>query len=354
MFCVRIVSFSLCLLALSGCQHLPDYLKSSVEQPVLPEPTVYFSEFKAPVEPYDFLQVTAEMQQFLAELNLDGMQESDKIVTIYDAIFKNKGFKIDYEMFTTASAGETFASKTGNCVSLTAMFVALGRHVGLKAKFQEANTAPIWHSENGIFTELHHINTLMYRNRNISVVIDLYDKYSYRPRDGKIISDEQSYAFYYNNKAAEAMMAYDNASAYYYYQKALTYAPDVAYIWSNFGTLFTRIKQHDLAEQVFRYALNLNPREYNALLNLRSLYYQTDRYELADNLNNIIDAEYGDNPHYLKSVAERALMVGDMQKAVEYINRVEEIRPGLIDPNSIILTNNQNQQIEYQIDVSKY
>ncbi|WP_440905247.1 tetratricopeptide repeat protein [Catenovulum sp. SX2] len=354
MFRFRFILLATCLIFLVGCQHLPDYLKLTVQQPNIPQPQAYFADFKAPIEKYDFLEVTPEMQQFLHDLQLDDMQESDKIITIYDAIFKNKGFNIDYDMFTTASAGETFASKTGNCVSLTAMFVALGRHVGLKAKFQEANTAPIWHSENGIFTELHHINTLMYRNRNISVIIDLYDRYAYRPRDGRVISDAESYAFYYNNKAAEAMMAHDNANAYYYYQKALSYTPELAYMWSNFGTLFTRIKEYELAEQVYRYALNLNPREYNALLNLRSLYYQTDRFELAENLNNIIDAEYGDNPHYLKSVAERALMSGDMEKAVDYIKRVEQIKPGLIDPNSIILTNNQNQRIEYQIDISKY
>ncbi|EWH10756.1 hypothetical protein DS2_06886 [Catenovulum agarivorans DS-2] len=349
---ILFASFSFALLF--GCQHLPEYLRLSVDQPTIPQPNNYFSHFIPPDEKYEFLEVTPEMEDFLAQLDLEDMQESEKIITIYDAIFKSEGFKIDYDMFTTASAAETFETKVGNCISLTAMFVALGRHVGLNARFQEANTAPIWHSENGIFTELHHINTLMYRNRAISVVIDLYDKYTYRPREGRIISDEESFAFYYNNKAAEAMMEHDNAAAYYYYQKALSFTPDTAYMWSNFGTLFTRLKDYERAEQIFRYALNLNPREYNALLNLRSLYYQTERYELAENLNSIIDTEYGDNPHYLKSVAERALMSGDIEKAIVYIKRVEQIKPGLIDPNSIMLTNNQNQRIEYQLDISKY
>ncbi|KMT65170.1 transglutaminase-like domain-containing protein [Catenovulum maritimum] len=326
---------------LSACVSLPEYLTVDVEKPKLTE-TLMVEEIAEQESKTDFLRISPEMKSFIASLNLKRLSDTEKINKIYDSLFNDHGYKIDYQMFGTLSAAEAFKQKRGNCLALTAMMVVLGREAGLKAKFQIANTRPVWHSENGIFTKMNHVNTVMYRGKTMSVVVDFYDKFYYQKNQGKVISDDQAIALYYNNLGSEAFLRRDIETAYYWYYKSVNMDSETAYLWTNLGVALTNAEHFELAEQAYLYALKLDRREYGVLLNLRSLYSTTQRPEHAAELTELIDTFFGDNAHYMKSLAERALMEGDLELAIKYINKANKAEPNLIDPSSIYVQKGDN------------
>ncbi|WP_143869687.1 hypothetical protein [Catenovulum sediminis] len=192
----------------------------------------------------------------------------------------------------------------------------------------------------------------MYRDKNLSIVVDFYDKSLYNKNHGELLSDDVAEAFYYNNLASEALIKENYRQAYHYYYKALDIAPNLSFVWSNLGALLSRNNLYPLAEQSYLYAIELDPSKKNVLLNLRGLYIKTNRPQLARSLDKTIDRLYGDNPHYLKSIAEKALLAGDIATAVEYIHKANAILPGLIDPQKITLTKG-DKKIEYEITQNK-
>ncbi|MER2491104.1 transglutaminase domain-containing protein [Catenovulum sediminis] len=348
LFCVIVSS----TLLLNACSNTARLNELAALKPSIPPDITELPGQLTLTEKYQFLEVTPAMERFISSLKLRSKSKQEQIDTLYRVMFYQKGYIIDYEMFETASAGETFEMKRGNCMSLTALMVALGRELGMNARFQEAKSKPVWHSENGVFTQLSHVNTRMYRDKNLSIVVDFYDKSLYNKNHGELLSDDVAEAFYYNNLASEALIKENYRQAYHYYYKALDIAPNLSFVWSNLGALLSRNNLYPLAEQSYLYAIELDPSKKNVLLNLRGLYIKTNRPQLARSLDKTIDRLYGDNPHYLKSIAEKALLVGDIATAVEYIHKANAILPGLIDPQKITLTKG-DKKIEYEITQNK-
>ena len=67
----------------------------------------------------------------------------------------------DYEPSLTLTAADTFNHRTGNCLSFTAMFIAMAREAGLKAWFQEVKLPPEWSSVNDTFLVSMHVNAVV-------------------------------------------------------------------------------------------------------------------------------------------------------------------------------------------------
>lgn len=348
-----IVFFSLLITLLPACSLMPTHLITQQQKPKLP---ITVSPLKLPestINEDTFLTLTPQMQAFIDSLNLDRLSPDKKVSKIYNTLFYQNNYIIDYDMFTTLNAGDTFAKKRGNCLSLTAMMVALGRAAGLKSQFRESTTKPVWYSQNGLLAKLSHINTLMHKTNRLSVIVDFNEKSYDEKNTGIILNDQIAQAMYLNNLASEALIKNNLNIAYHYYRKALLLAPNQSDIWNNMGALLNRIKQYKLSESILKYAVKLDPKNYSVLINLQNLYHNTQQFELVSSIKKSIDTLYADNPQYIKSLAERALIAGDIQKALAYIKRANQISPNLIDPTSIYVSS-QSKQYHYQLLPEKF
>jgi len=332
---------------------MPDYLLSTNEPPSLPEQIIGLESTPSPVSSEHFLTVSPKMQAFVDSLNLQDMSAEAKVNRIYKTLFYHKGYIIDYEMFTTLTAAETFEQKRGNCVSLTAMMVALGRAAGLNSQFRDAHSKPLWQSQNGVLTKLSHVNTLMHKRHQTKIIVDFNNKYYFDKNSGTELTDNQAQSIYFNNLGSEALIKNDLSSAYYYYRRAIVLAPQTSEMWNNMGALLNRLAQYELSESVLEYAASLDNRNYGVLINLQNLYGKTGRPEAQRRIQALIHTLYAENPHYMKSLAERALMAGDISAAMSYIEKANKLRPNLIDPNSIYLTVDK-QLIHYQLAENKF
>ena len=90
----------------------------------------------------DFLALNDEMRQFLDKHvgHLD--DPTQRLNHLVHVIFSEKLLNLEYDNSRTRTAIETFQSKNGNCISFTAMFVAMARYLGIDAQFQEVTNFP--------------------------------------------------------------------------------------------------------------------------------------------------------------------------------------------------------------------
>lgn len=347
------IILSMIVMLIPACSLMPEHLITRQRKPNLPITIAQLNLPDSPVNEAHFLTVTPQMQAFVDSLNLTMLSPDKKVTKIYNTLFYQKNYIIDYDMFTTLNAGDTFAKKRGNCLSLTAMMVALGRAAGLKSQFRESSAKPAWYSHNGLLAKLSHINTLMHKTRRVSVIVDFNEK-SYDSKNiGVILNDQLAKAMYLNNVASEALIKNELDLAYYYYRQAILLAPNQSDIWNNMGALLNRIEQYELSESILKYAIKLDPKNYSVLINLQNLYHNTQQFELKRSVKKSIHTLYADNPHYIKSLAERALIEGDMQNAIRYIKRANQLSPNLIDPSSIYVSND-TEQLHYQLSPQKF
>ena len=177
----------------------------------------------------------------------------------------------DYEPSLTLTAADTFNRRTGNCLSFTAMFIAMAREAGLKAWFQEVKLPPEWSSVNDTFLVSMHVNAVVQDARS-EYVVDVSGAQGTKWMRNRKLSDAEAEAQFYNNHGADALVKNDLATAFAYLVKAIRTAPDISYVWSNLGVVYNRNGQVDDAKQAYDVALEINPAEIVALNNLHTIY----------------------------------------------------------------------------------
>ena len=89
------------------------------------------------------LDVTWEMPDFLDE-HVDRSQSGyTRSKQLIQAIMGDDHFRLIYDE-STRTADERFRDRRGNCLSLTNLFVAMARHLGIDARYQEVEIPPDW------------------------------------------------------------------------------------------------------------------------------------------------------------------------------------------------------------------
>ena len=108
----------------------------------------------------DPLELNDEMRAFANGYVDPYRSQSTRLQHLLYAVMHEGTFDLIYDD-TTRTAIETFRDQRGNCLSFTNMFVALARHVGLDASFQEVLIPPDWSSSGQFFIFSQHVNVLV-------------------------------------------------------------------------------------------------------------------------------------------------------------------------------------------------
>lgn len=242
-----------------------------------------------------------------------------KLQALLNAVIHKGLLGINYNPQATYSASDTFFFQEGNCLSFSLMFIAMAREVGLRVSFNEVSIPPSWDMLNQqTFVIYKHVNAKV-RVRDGHHIVDLNIKdYKSHYRQHRV-SDKQAKAQYYNNRAMEFLTDNNTRNAYRYMRKALQLAPEQAYLWGNFGTIYRREGLFDEAEIAYQQALTLKPQDQVASSNLSRLYYQRGNVELADYYQQQVIAFRLQNPYYRFSLAQQALEKNEIPEAREHI-----------------------------------
>lgn len=263
------------------------------------------------VEMPAFGRVTPEMKSFLdrhVAPAAEGGREKLAWTLVWAATDRNV-LDFDYDPGVTLTPEETFAHRTGNCLSFSLMFVAMARHLGLDAWYQEVEVPPQWNSANNTLLVSMHINVVVEGARG-AWVVDVSGEGGTPTRHQRRLRDVEAHAQYLNNLGAEALTANELGRAFAHFVKAIGIAPDLSYVWSNLGVVYNRNGQPDAAREAHRTALRIDPGNAVAANNLYLIYEQEGDLASARELRARVEKHRRKNPYYLYQLSSQALADG--------------------------------------------
>ncbi len=319
----------LLLVACSGSPQVPSSMQS-VSTPMISRDQLLDGSLLGlssieQLTPIDILAINADMRTFL-DAHVPKKAGSKQKVELILAAILDDGLRLDYNLFETHTAEEAFYTREGNCMSFTNLFVALARAVGVRARFQEVEVPPSWEAQGDTWLFNKHVNAVVdLPASQISVDFALEEYNSdYRHR---LLSDADIEARYHNNMGVHFMASEDYPQSLQHFRRALDIDPDVAYFWTNLGTLYRHAGNDAGAKASFLTALSITP-EPAAMSNLARLYREQGESKLAEYYAAKVQLFRGKNPFYVYELAERAYASGDYESAARHAKAAIRLRDG--------------------------
>ena len=305
-----------------GCASAPwnhEHLDVTREELLAGAPLGLPPEHPPLVAEEEVLAVSPAMQAFLDAHVAGGASRVPRLRQLAQAIVNKQTFGLEYDE-TTRTASETFASRRGNCLSFSNMFVALARQVHLNAYFQEVDVPPDWTFRDDAFVLNRHVNVLVELGREGEHVVDFNLDDFRTSYDRRQISDERAMAHYYNNMAVERMQAGDTGSALLYFRRAADKDPSFSPPWTNLGTLYGREGHSAHAEAAYLLALRADDGDLVAMSNLAGLYARRGDRKRAALYRKRVAYHRERNPYYHYHLAREAFLAEDFDTAISHLN----------------------------------
>jgi len=249
-------------------------------------------------EEESLLALTPQMKQFAESAVAGVSSDNSRIRALLQAIVDPKRLGLKFDETVTYSAAESFEYRRANCLSFSALFVAMARHVGVEAHFNEVDVPPVWGLHDDMLVMYKHINALVSGGHGRWMAIDLYPSeydISYPQRQ---ISDQLATAQYYNNLAVDFLRENRLGAARRYLARAIAIAPGISYLWGNLGASYQRGGEHTAAELAFLKAIRLEPRDHVASSNAARLFADIGQREIAEQLQRRAARFRQQNPYY--------------------------------------------------------
>ena len=93
-------------------------------------------------------------------------RRTDQVTALHQLLYSAAGFNIIYNNQRTQTASEAFYSRSGNCLSLAALYVASARYLGMDARFQAVEIPFQWLQRDKTMYYLGHVNALVKLGHN--------------------------------------------------------------------------------------------------------------------------------------------------------------------------------------------
>lgn len=337
-FAIKILSVTT-LLLLAACQQTPATSGQHIASGLLLQDSE-FQSINIPVETEQQIFALPEAVVAQAKQQVLPYQYADeRSLALLTFIFGSDGDPLEYVNNATLIASDTYAKKEANCLSLTILAYSLAQQLGFDAHFQDVDVPEYWITRSGNSMLNGHVNLMIYPNkirssaqhivvlRGNGYLID-FDMVPQRARQQATRIPQQSIvAMFYNNKAADAMMAGDYDLAYHYLKAAINTAPQLAQNWNNLAVLYRKKDMLALAEQVYLHSLRLEPEHSNTMSNLAMLYELTGRQQEATALEQQVEKKRLNNPYYFIMQGNEALERQQADSAIKHFRRSLKLQP---------------------------
>ncbi len=267
-----------------------------------------------------------EMRAFVAE-HVDGSRASrERMRRLLSAMIESGLMSLDYDDAKTKTARQTFRDRVGNCISFTALFVALAREADLDVRFQTVEVPPIWYADSDLVILNNHVNALVKHNFGLRVVVDFNVTELKGDYETEEVSDEYALALYYNNKAMDALRDEDLETSFRLLKKSIETHPDIAGNWANLGVIYSRSDEDDYAIAAYHKALDLDRKHRPSLTNLASIHRSRGNAEQAEYYARQVRRYQDQNPYYHYYHALAAYNDGNLATAEKRLERALDLK----------------------------
>jgi tetratricopeptide (TPR) repeat protein len=308
-----------CSVLIFGCATLPRHRIEAIhidqfQAFACPEGRFIFPQSAdADIPNVDILALNDDIKALLDESVTPIISERKRLYTLVEILIDKVRFDPKNDRYGTRTAQETYDTGTANCLSLSNLFVAMARYVGLSVQYQEVPTPPNWIRTGEVLFNTRHIGAVIDINNHPSHVVHLgytetnriivwqsvSDQYFFspsnldpfeneiNPRFGIPIPDQRALAQYFNNIASQYLAEGNLSDAFRYFVKAIKVDRKLSYAWSNLGVVYSRNNQFEAAEVAYLQGMSVIPRQdditaLNIMNNLVKLYERSGDKEKAE------------------------------------------------------------------------
>lgn len=275
----------------------------------------------------DLLYLSDEVKVILDEKIKPIRDQYKRTEALHFLMFSPENWKISYNQFKTLSAQDTYIQREGNCLSLSTLFIAAARHVGLRARFQQVNISPTWQKMDNYFLVPGHINALVYipKERIHVEFLRTFFETEFELENTKVLNDKQAMAEYHNNISVEHFIEKRYPQAIAHAQKSISIQPDLDFLWSNMGVIQKFTGNTIAAEKSYRQAIKLNKRNFSALTNLYIILSEKNKTIEAEKIAKQVVKYSKKNPYYLAKLAQTNLQQKQAKTALKHLNKAIKI-----------------------------
>jgi Flp pilus assembly protein TadD len=230
-------------------------------------------------------------------------------------LFADDELDIRYRSGVTRTAMETYAARSGNCLSLTNLFVATARSLGINAYFQQVDIRPTWGQKGSLTIRYEHVVAAGHLPNGLRYVVDFLPDAMFGEIDRVPSADRDARSMFFSNKGAEQLLKGDQMGAIHYLQQAVRLSPESSSAWTNMGAAQRRAGNLELAEFSYLHALQRSQQNLSALNNLAALYDAQGRVHDAEEITKRVQRYRRRNPYYHFLLANRFFDAGQFLEA---------------------------------------
>ncbi len=271
---LRRLLFCLCLpLLAAGCAAPP---------PVAPDGVFSDAAFRPPSEAVSAsaaFELSAPMRTYLNSAEFrDQIRRHGPERGLVNALYKKGELKLDYDASVTRTAAETFAARTGNCLSLVLMTAAFAKALDLDVQYNDVAIDNLWTRTPGLYFASTHVNLSLLRKKDwllrttsrivSPLTVDFLPPEQSAGDHHRKLEEEEIVAMYLNNRAAEALAAERVDDAYWWAKASIAHHPVGANGYNTLGVVYQRKGNQVMAERAFRGALTLDKDSTTVMHNL--------------------------------------------------------------------------------------
>lgn len=237
------------------------------------------------------------------------------------AIALRRELDLEYDARSTLPAAETFARGSGNCLSLVILSAAFARHLDVPFTYQTVFGEETWTRASGIAFLSTHVNVKLGHKGLQGPAIDFVDSERFVRTVTRPIDEPTVRAMYFNNRAAEALVAGELGAAYWWARAAVEAAPWYTNGVNTLGVIYLRDDRRGDAERALRHVLEREPANDRAMTNLVRLLHRDGREPEAREWQRRLAAIEPYPPFYFLDRGLAALSEGDAAAARELLEK---------------------------------
>ncbi len=266
----------------------------------------------------DLLFMTDAMRDFVDRYVNTLKNPWQRLQVLHQSLRSDALLGIDYDYRADGTAAEVFTRGTANCLSFAHLFVAMARHAGLDASYHLLDLRPQWSRLGAQVVRSQHINVLVRLDHDRHFMIDIEPVDRHHIAESNPIPDVVATALHHNNLAMAHLFEEQLETAYLHAVRALTFGPEIDFLWVNLGAVYARADNHFASADAYRTALQIDPASPSAMNNLMIFHQRRGEAELAQHWAARIRHYRARNPYYHASLGERAAAAGNLQQAVRH------------------------------------
>lgn len=286
--------------------------------------------FDAPAERIDaeaLFALTPAMQRYLDERVAPRALTRGVRHALIEALYERGELQLTYDTEQTRTAGEAFASRSGNCLSLVIMTAAFAKRLNLQVQYQSVLVDDTWSRNGDLLFANAHVNLVLglrafdthfgARDADLLVVDFLPTEEARRART-RAIGEDTVIAMFMNNRAAEALAQGRLDAAYWWARAAILQTPTFMPAYNTLGVIYRRHGQPDAALRALEYAHAVEPANTLVMSNLVQVLGEVGQSARAQALAARLARIEPEPPFHYFDLGMAAMRAGDYFAARDY------------------------------------